>query len=81
MIDLYTWSTPNGRKISIMLEECNLQYNVKPINLTKDEQFDKEFIRVSRDIHFLNDKRAEIKLNINKILDSNIREIKQYTKY
>ena len=47
----------------------------------KNSKFDKEFIRVSRDIHFLNDKRAEIKLNINKILDSNIREIKQYTKY
>ena len=47
MIDLYTWSTPNGRKISIMLEECSLQYNVKPINITKDEQFDKEFIKLS----------------------------------
>ena len=47
MIDLYTWSTPNGRKISIMLEECNLQYSVKPINITKDEQFDKEFIKLS----------------------------------
>jgi len=47
MIDLYTWSTPNGRKISIMLEECNLQYSVKPINITKDEQFDKEFIQLS----------------------------------
>jgi len=47
MIDLYTWSTPNGRKISIMLEECTLQYSVKPINITKDEQFDKEFIKLS----------------------------------
>ena len=47
MIDLYTWSTPNGRKISIMLEECSLQYSVKPINITKDEQFDKEFIKLS----------------------------------
>ena len=47
MIDLYTWSTPNGRKISIMLEECNLQYSVKPINITKDEQFDKVFIKFS----------------------------------
>ena len=47
MIDLYTWSTPNGRKISIMLEECNLQYSAKPINITKDEQFDKEFIKLS----------------------------------
>ena len=47
MIDLYTWSTPNGRKISIMLEECDLKYNVKPINITKDEQFDKEFLKLS----------------------------------
>ena len=43
MIDLYTWSTPNGRKISIMLEECKLEYNLKPINITKDEQFECKF--------------------------------------
>ncbi|MAW58644.1 MAG: glutathione S-transferase, partial [Alphaproteobacteria bacterium] len=39
MIDLYTWSTPNGRKVSIMLEECKLDYNLIPINIIKDEQF------------------------------------------
>ena len=47
----------------------------------KNSKFDEKFIQVSRDIHFLNDKRAVIKLNINKILGSNIREIKLYTKY
>ena len=47
----------------------------------KNSKFDEKFIQVSRDIHFLNDRRAAIKLNINKILGSNIREIKLYTKY
>ena len=47
----------------------------------KNSKFDEKFIQVSRDVHFLNDKRAVIKLNINKILGSNIREIKLYTKY
>ena len=36
MIDLYTWSTPNGRKVSIMLEECGLAYEVHPIDIGKD---------------------------------------------
>jgi GST-like protein len=39
MIDLYTWSTPNGRKVSIMLEECGLEYAAHAVNITKDEQF------------------------------------------
>ena len=39
MIDLYTWSTPNGRKVSIMLEECGLPYQVHPIDIGKDQQF------------------------------------------
>ena len=47
----------------------------------KTSKFDEKFIQVSRDIHLLNDRRAVIKLNINKILGSNIREIKLYTKY
>ena len=47
----------------------------------KNSKFDEKFIQVSRDIHFLNDRRAVIKLNISKILGSNIREIKLYTKY
>ena len=47
----------------------------------KNSKFDEKFIQISRDIHYLNDRRAVIKLNINKILGSNIREIKLYTKY
>jgi len=47
MIDLYTWSTPNGRKISIMLEECGLPYAVHPINIGKGEQFAPDFLKIS----------------------------------
>jgi GST-like protein len=47
MIELYTWSTPNGRKVSIMLEELGLAYDVHPINIGKDEQFTPEFIAIS----------------------------------
>jgi GST-like protein len=47
MIDLYTWSTPNGRKVSIMLEECGLPYEVHPIDITKDQQFQPEFLKIS----------------------------------
>ena len=46
-IELYTWSTPNGRKISIALEELGLAYSVHPINITKDEQFAPEFLAIS----------------------------------
>ena len=47
MYDLYTWSTPNGRKVSIMLEEIGADYNVYPINITKDEQFSADFLKIS----------------------------------
>lgn len=47
MIDLYTWSTPNGRKVSIMLEECGLDYAVHPVNITQDEQFTPDFLAIS----------------------------------
>jgi len=47
MIDLYTWGTPNGRKISIMLEECALQYRAHSINIGKGEQFNPEFVAIS----------------------------------
>ena len=47
MIDLYTWTTPNGRKASIMLEEIGLSYAAHPIDITKDEQFKPEFLTVS----------------------------------
>jgi GST-like protein len=47
VIDLYTWSTPNGRKVSIMLEECALPYRVHPINIGKGEQFAPEFLALN----------------------------------
>jgi GST-like protein len=47
VIDLYTWSTPNGRKASIMLEECVLPYRVHPINIGKGEQFTPEFLALN----------------------------------
>ena len=46
-IDLYTWGTPNGRKVSIALEELELPYRVHAINIGKDEQFEPEFLAVS----------------------------------
>jgi GSH-dependent disulfide-bond oxidoreductase len=47
MIDLYTWATPNGRKVSILLEELGVPYTVKPIDIGKDEQFAPDFLRVA----------------------------------
>ncbi|WP_343080113.1 glutathione S-transferase family protein [Ostreiculturibacter nitratireducens] len=47
MIDLYTWTTPNGRKISIALEEMGLPYTVHPVNLQKGEQHSPEFAKIS----------------------------------
>ena len=47
MIDLYTWSTPNGRKVSIMLEEVGLPYAVHAIDITKDEQFQPHFLEIA----------------------------------
>ena len=47
MIDLYTWGTPNGQKASIMLEETGLEYEVHPVNIGEDEQFEAEFVAVS----------------------------------
>ena len=47
MIDLYSWQTPNGRKVSIMLEEIGIDYNVFPINIGKDEQFQPHFLEIS----------------------------------
>ena len=47
MIELYTWSTPNGRKVSIMLEECGLAYEVHPVDISKDEQFAPDFLKIS----------------------------------
>ncbi len=47
MIDLYTWGTPNGKKVSIALEEMGLEYNLHPIDISKDEQFEPSFLKIS----------------------------------
>lgn len=47
MIDLYTFTTPNGRKVSIMLEELALPYNVHSIDISKNDQFTPEFIAIN----------------------------------
>jgi GSH-dependent disulfide-bond oxidoreductase len=46
-IELYTWNTPNGRKISVALEEMGLPYTVHPVNISKDEQFAPAFLKIS----------------------------------
>ncbi len=47
MIDLYTWTTPNGRKVSILLEELGVEYAAHGVNISKDEQFDPAFLAIS----------------------------------
>ncbi|VXA84929.1 putative glutathione S-transferase [Acinetobacter sp. 8I-beige] len=47
MIDLYYWGTPNGHKISIALEEMGLEYQVFPINILENDQFQPDFLRIS----------------------------------
>ena len=64
MIDLYTWSTPNGRKVSIALEELELPYTVHAVNISKNEQFAPEFLKHSPNnkIPALNDQETELSL-------------------
>ena len=47
MIELHTWNTPNGRKISVALEEMGLPYRVKVVDITKDQQFEPAFLEIS----------------------------------
>jgi len=47
MIDLYTWPTPNGHKVHIMLEECRLPYAVHPVDIGAGEQFSPDFLAIS----------------------------------
>lgn len=47
MIDLYTWTTPNGRKVSILLEELGVPYTAQAIDIGKDEQFAPDFLKIS----------------------------------
>ena len=47
MIDVYTWPTPNGHKVHIMLEETGLEYRIHPINIRNGEQFKPAFLKIS----------------------------------
>ena len=47
MIDLYSWKTSNGKKASIMLEECGLDYNIHPIHIGQDDQFTPEYTAIN----------------------------------
>ncbi|MEO1505358.1 MAG: glutathione S-transferase N-terminal domain-containing protein [Pseudomonadota bacterium] len=47
MIDLYTWTTPNGRKVSILLEELGVPYEAHPINIGEGDQFAPDFLKIS----------------------------------
>ena len=78
-------------KLDTVIE--NLYNSLKEINLKlwtieddkrlceKNSNFGEKFIKLSRDVHFLNDERAKIKFEINTLMDSNIKEIKEYTDY
>ncbi|MBB3190299.1 glutathione binding-like protein [Halomonas cerina] len=47
MIDLYYWTTPNGHKVTMFLEEAGLDYRIKPINIGKGDQFDEDFLAIA----------------------------------
>ena len=47
MIDLHYWPTPNGKKVTILLEECGLPYNLVPCNIGRGDQFEKGFLDIS----------------------------------
>ena len=47
MIDLYSWTTPNGRKVSILLEELGIPYTVHSVDISKDEQFNPDFLKIA----------------------------------
>jgi len=64
MIDLYTWSTPNGRKVSIMLEELGVPYTAHAVDITKDEQFDPAFLEIAPNnkIPAIHDRETGVKM-------------------
>jgi len=47
MIDLYYWPTPNGKKVTILMEECGIDYKVLPVNIGRGDQFTDQFLRIS----------------------------------
>ena len=47
MLDLHYWPTPNGKKVTILLEECSLRYNIVPVNIGRGDQFKPEFLKLN----------------------------------
>ena len=71
MIDLYYWTTPNGHKITIFLEETGLPYRIVPVNISKGEQFKPEFLRDLSEQPHASDRRSQPKDGGAPILSSN----------
>ena len=46
MIDLHYWPTPNGKKVTVLLEECGLEYRLAPCNIGRGDQFDESFLKI-----------------------------------
>ena len=59
MIELYSFITPNGKKVHIMLEECGLSYRAHPVNLLAGEQFKPGFLKISRNNKIPADRRYQ----------------------
>src|SRR5262245_39190410 len=47
MIEVYYWPTPNGKKVTILLEECGLPYKIVPVNIQRGDQFSRDFLRMN----------------------------------
>ena len=78
----------DSQKLNFITEEYNVLINAKLWIIEDDKRmceknsdFEEKFIKLSRDVHFLNDERANIKLEINNHTGSKIKEIKEYTNY
>ena len=83
-LDANVKSTSEIKKLYKSLKEINSKLWVIEDDkrlCEKEKKFDEKFIKLSRDVHFLNDERARIKLEINTLMNSNIKEIKEYTDY
>ena len=85
--DQFNKNVKSDPKVNILFESLK-QINVKlwviedyKRQCEKDKDFTEKFIKLSRDVHFLNDERAKIKLEINNFTGSKIKEIKEYTNY
>jgi len=47
MYEIFYWPTPNGKKITILLEECGVEYKITPVNIQKGDQFNKDFLKMN----------------------------------